>query len=130
MTTAEETKPQVTVTDLATEFDMDPRTVRRLIRAQDFRAPRGEDTANRYGWDPDAQDLTKIRAALHTYKNPPPKPEPEAKHTPVDAPVDERPKAKKARPSKAKAVKKEATPEPEPEAMDLGEKAAEAGTLV
>mgnify|MGYP001602089492 FL=1 len=136
MTTAEETKPMITVTNLASEFDMDPRTIRRLIRGLDFRAPRGEDTANRYNWDPQNSDLTKIRATLHKYKNPPPAEEP--KHTPVDAPVDERPKAKKTSAKKtsakktkmnAKLDKAKAPPEPEPE-MDLGEEAEEAGTLV
>jgi hypothetical protein len=62
-------KEIITVKDLVTEFDMDGKKIRRIIRNLNYKAPSTGDTGfgakARYEWEPNSKILAKIKAALN-----------------------------------------------------------------
>ena len=57
----------VSVEDLSKKFSKEPRIIRRILRAAGFKAPRGEDTSNRYEWPKNDPELKKIEKAISEY---------------------------------------------------------------
>lgn len=81
-------KDVITVNNLAEEFGKESRIIRRELRKMGQNAPKGEDTSNRYEWDPKDKALKEIRASLKTAFEPKPEAEP-AKEEPKSEPAKE-----------------------------------------
>lgn len=57
----------ITAKDLAEEFKLDPRVVRKVIRASGLKADKVGGEAKRYNFVPNSSDLKKVQANLRKH---------------------------------------------------------------
>jgi len=62
------TQEPIAIKNLADEFELEPRIVRRILRTAGLRAPEEDGKRKAYSFEPKSPELTKARKALREYK--------------------------------------------------------------